>query len=296
MHARLPRPAVLLVVSLALTLVLGTTGPGLCLAEEGVGGRTAESAEETLEPLIGPRAELILRAMSDYMKSVEQFSFRGKISFDDTLPTGQKLQYSAEIKTAVRRPDRVYAERLGDMGNKRFWYDGKRAILVDGSLGVYATVEDVPGELGALMDHLVEKYDFSPPLADLVYPDIYEALIEEVQFGFYVGLHDVEGVRCHHLAFVTKYIDWQIWIEDGLQMVPRKILITYKALPESPQYQAILTDWDLDARLPDVLFEVEVAALANLDKIAFLTEVDLEEKTKEKTKGKTKGKEAGHDK
>ena len=292
MHARLPRPAVLLLVSLALTLALGTMGPGLCLAEEGVGGKTAESAEKTLEPLIGPRAELILRAMSDYMKSVEQFSFRGKISFDDTLPSGQKLQYSAESKVAVRRPDRVYAERLGDKGNKRFWYDGKRATLVDGNLGVYGTMEDVPGELGAMMDHLVDKYDFAPPLGDIVYPDFYEAVIEEVQFGFYVGLHDVEGVRCHHLAFVTKYIDWQIWIEDGLEMVPRKILITYKALPESPQYQAILTDWDLDARLPDVLFEVKMAALANLDKIPFLTEVDLEEKAKEKAKEK----EAGHDK
>ena len=288
MHEKLARPAVLLLVSMALALALGATGPGLCLAEEGDAGKTAESAEETLVPLIGPRAELILRAMSDYMKSVEQFSFQGKISFDDTLPTGQKIQYSAEIMTAVRRPDRTYTERLGDMGNKRFWYDGKRATVVDGSLGVYATVEDVPGELGALMDNLVEKYDFAPPLADLMYPDFYEAVIEEVQFGFYVGLHDVEGVRCHHLAFVTKYIDWQIWIEDGLQMVPRKILITYKELPESPQYQAILTDWDLNARLPDVLFEVETAALANLDKIAFLTEVDLEEKTKEK--------EAGHDK
>jgi hypothetical protein len=263
MHARLPRPAVLLLVSLTLTLALIITGPGLCLAEEDVAGKTAENTEETLEPLIGPRAELILRAMSDYMKSVEQFSYRGKISFDDTLPTGQKLQYSADSKVAVKRPDQVYAERLGDMGNWRFWYDGKRATVVDGNLGVYATVEDVPGELGALMDHLMEKYDFAPPLADLVYPDFYDAVIEEVQFGFYVGLHDVEGVRSHHLAFVTKYI-------------------------ESPQYQVILTDWDLDARLPDVLFEVEMAALANLDKIAFLTEVDLEEKTKEK--------EAGHDK
>jgi len=288
MHAKLQRPAVLLMMSLALILALGTMGPGLCLAEEGVAGKTAESTEETLEPLIGPRTELILRAMSDYMKSVEQFSYRGKISFDDTLPTGQKLQYSADSKVAVKRPNQVYAERLGDTGNKRFWYDGKRATVVDGNLGVYATVEDVPGELGALMDHLMEKYDFAPPLGDLLYPDFYEAVIEEVQFGFYVGLHDVEGLRSHHLAFVTKYIDWQIWIEDGLQMVPRKILITYKALPGSPQYQVILTDWDLDARLPDVLFKVEMAALANLDKIAFLTEVDLEEMTKEK--------EAGHDK
>jgi hypothetical protein len=135
------------------------------------------------------------------------------------------------------------------------------------------------------MDYLMEKYNFAPPLADLVYPDLYEALIDNVQFGIYVGLHDVEGIRCHHLAFVSKYIDWQIWIEDGLQMVPRKVVITYKALPESPQYTAILTDWDLNARFSDILFDVEMAALANLEKIEFLTKVELVEKDNKKEGG-----------
>ena len=272
---------------LALMLVLG-------LAAMGAGTALAETADEEVkateemsmpEPLIGPRAEIFLKAMSDYMKSVEQFSFSGLISFDDVLPTGQKIQYSAESRVAVRRPDRVYAEKHGDAGSRRFWYNGEKATLVDGGLGFYATIEDVPNELGALMDHLMEKYDFAPPLADFLYPDMYEAVIDNVQFGIYVGLHDVEGVRCHHLAFVTKYIDWQIWIEDGLQMVPRKVVITYKALPELPQYTAILTDWDLNARFSDILFDVEMAALANLEKIEFLTKVELVEKDNEKEVG-----------
>jgi hypothetical protein len=84
---------------------------------------------------------------------------------------------------------------------------------------------------------------------------------------------------------VQKYIDWQIWIEDGLQMVPRKAVITYKALPESPQYTAVLTDWDLNARFSDILFDVEVAALANLEKIEFLTKVEPAAKSNEKEAG-----------
>ena len=274
-----------LLLVLLLSLGLAVIGAGTALAETAEADVAATEEENLSGPFIGPRAELVLKAMSDYMKSVKQFSFRGKISFDDVLPTGQKIQYSAENKVAIRRPDRVYAEMQGDTGKRRFWFDGKRATLVDGGLGVYTTVDDLPIELGAMMDHLMEKYDFSPPLADLVYPDIYEALIDNVQFGIYVGLHDVEGVRCHHLAFVTKYIDWQIWIEDGLQMVPRKVLITYKALPESPQYTAILTDWDLNARFSDILFDVEMAALANLEKIEFLTKVELVEKDNEKEVG-----------
>ena len=274
-----------LLLVLLLSLGLAVIGAGTALAETAEADVAATEEENLSGPLIGPRAELVLKAMSDYMKSVKQFSFRGNIFFDDVLPTGQKIQYSAKNQVAIRRPDRVYAEMQGDTGKRRFWFDGKRATLVDGGLGVYTTVDDLPIELGAMMDHLMEKYDFSPPLADLVYPDIYEALIDNVQFGIYVGLHDVEGVRCHHLAFVTKYIDWQIWIEDGLQMVPRKVVITYKALPESPQYTAILTDWDLNARFSDILFDVEMAALANLEKIEFLTKVELVEKDNEKEVG-----------
>ncbi len=259
-----------------LMLLLGLALIGAGTADAETADAEVNATEEASEPgpVIGPRAELVLKAMSEYMKSVKQFSFRGEISFDEILPSGQKIQYSAENQVAMRRPDRVYAEMEGDGGNRRFWYDGEKATLVDGELGVYATVDDVPAELGAMMDYLMEKYDFSPPLADLVYPDLYEAVIDNVQFGIYVGLHDVEGIRCHHLAFVSKYIDWQIWIEDGLQMVPRKIVITYKALPESPQYTAILTDWDLNARFSDILFDVEMAALANLEKIQFLTRVE----------------------
>ena len=272
---------------LALMLVLGLAAMGAGTAIAETADAEVKEAEEASKqgPVIGPRAELVLKAMSEYMKSEKQFSFRGKISFDDILITGQKIQYSAENRVAIRRPDRAYAEIQGDTGNRRFWYDGKRATLVDGGLGFYATVDDVPNELGALMDHLMEKYDFSPPLADLVYPDLYEALIDGVKFGIYVGLHDVEGIRCHHLAFVEKYIDWQIWIEDGLQMVPRKIVITYKALPESPQYTAILTDWDLNARFSDILFDVEMAALANLEKIEFLTRIEPAVKDNEKEVG-----------
>ena len=95
---------------LLLALGLSTMGVGTALAE--TAGADVKATEEMRKPglVIEPRAELVLKAMSEYMKSVKQFSFRGKISFDEILPSGQKVQYSAENKVAVRRPDRVYAD------------------------------------------------------------------------------------------------------------------------------------------------------------------------------------------
>jgi len=224
-------------------------------------------AEDT--PVIGPRTDKLLRAMGDYLKTAKQVSFHAEITFDEILPSGQKIQYSASDEIAVHRPDRVYAESQRDQGNMRFWYDGKNITLLNDGIGVYAKVP-VPAIIDAAMDHLMEKYGFSPPLVDFIYQDPYNTLIENVEFGFYVGLHNVAGIRCHHMAFVQKNIDWQIWIEDGKQMVPRKLTITYKNEPESPQFTAVLSEWDLDARLPEALFNVNLASTANFEKIEFL--------------------------
>jgi hypothetical protein len=69
-----------------------------------------------------------------------------------------------------------------------------------------------------------------------------------------VGSSVVDGTRCHHLAFTEKTIDWEVWIEDGTQWVPRKLVITYKTLPGAPQFEAVLSDWDLVTQTPDALF------------------------------------------
>lgn len=253
---------ILAVVSIALLLCWSACS-NVIRAEE---SKTSE-AEDT--PVVGPRTDKLLRAMGEYLKTAKQFSFHAEITFDDMLPSGQKIQYSASNDIAVHRPDRVYAESQRDQGNMRFWYDGKNITLQNDGIGVYAKVP-VPAIIDAAMDHLMDKYGFSPPLVDFIYQDPYNTLIENVEFGFYVGLHNVVGIRCHHLAFVQKNIDWQIWIEDGKQMVPRKLTITYKNEPESPQFTAVLSEWDLDARLPEALFNANLTSTANFEKIEFL--------------------------
>ncbi len=257
------KPLKILAVVSATLLLCWATGFGFVCAAE------TQSSKEEDKPVIGSRTDKLLRAMGDYLKTARQFSFHAEITFDETLPSEQKIQYTASNDIVVRRPDRVYAESQGDQGNLRFWYDGENITLQNEGIGVYAKVP-VPAVIDDALDHLMEKYGFSPPLVDFIYQDPYNTLIENVEFGFYVGLHNVEGIRCHHLAFVQKNIDWQIWIEDGKQMVPRKLVITYHNEPESPQYIAVLSDWELDARLPDTLFNADLISTVNLEKIEFL--------------------------
>ncbi len=79
--------------------------------------------------------------------------------------------------------------------------------------------------------------------------------MQQVHTGVYVGLHEVDGVKSHHLAFRQDGADWQIWIQDGDQPLPRKIVITYKDLPGTPQFVAFLDKWNLSDRQPESVFE-----------------------------------------
>jgi hypothetical protein len=119
---------------------------------------------------------------------------------------------------------------------------------------------------------------FSPPFSDLLHSDPYAILTKNVQYGFYAGLTQVEGQRSHHLAFQEKKIDWQIWIEDGVQCVPLKLVITYKTLPGAPQFIAVFSQWDLMAPAPDGMFAANLPSGA--DRITFHTKTTAEKKTK----------------
>ena len=99
------------------------------------------------------------------------------------------------------------------------------------------------------------------PLADLIYANAYDYLMEETRAGFYLGLSKVQGQLCHHLAFRQKEIDWQIWIEDGPTPLPRKFLITDKKA-KGLQVTAWLSQWNTSPQLEESLFTFVVPAKA----------------------------------
>ena len=67
----------------------------------------------------------------------------------------------------------------------------------------------------------------------------------DVTQGFVVGKGVVEGVRCDHLAFRAPHVDWQIWIQEGKEPLPRKLVITTRDQPNAPQFSVVVTKWNL---------------------------------------------------
>ena len=266
-----------------------TVGEGAPNPKEKVKTFSASSAEVDggeKRRFVDPGAYQILKEMGVYLNNTKSYSFHADVTFDEVLPTEMKVQFSKSLDIYVRQPNRMRIENRGDLATRRSWYDGKNVTVYDIGQNNYSVLK-VPGDIDAALDHVMEKYDLSFPLADFLYQDPYATLIENVNSGHYVGLHDAQGVRSHHLIFSQDLIDWQIWIEDGKQMVPRKITITYKNLPGSPQYTAILSGWSFDLRLPDRLFIPNLPK--DVEKIEFLSVVEREKSLRATVDVKGKG-------
>jgi hypothetical protein len=224
----------------ALVIAVGIVG----VTSAGAQDRSGEAAG----PEIDVSADRLLRAASEYLGKAGEFSFHAEITYDSILKDGQMIQFGASSDVWVRRPDRLHVESRGDEVQRAIIFDGRKFALHDLALNVYA-VTQAPGELGAALDHFFDQYGFSVPIADLVYPDLYEVFTEYVESGFMVGCHMVDG--------------------------PRKLLITHKSEDGSPQYSARLTHWDFRPDVSDDWYEF-VPPLES-DEVEFLPVYEIEE-------------------
>ncbi|NDY58454.1 DUF2092 domain-containing protein [Desulfovibrio sulfodismutans] len=211
------------------------------------------AAQKADAPAIDPVAMQHLTRMCDFLKGLNAFVFRAEVNVDEVFQGGLTLQTSRTETIAVRRPDRARSDTVQDAEVKTITFDGANFSIFNQTRNSYSVIP-APGALDQALDKVLETYGVTAPLAELILSSPYETLTEGVLSGMYVGLRMVQGVPCHHLAFSQKDVDWQIWIADGKNPLPRKLVIVDKTLVGAPNYEAMLVDWKLNPRFKDSFF------------------------------------------
>ncbi len=202
------------------------------------------SSTQTRVREIDPQAEPVLKQMCDLLDGTKALRFRVRAMMERPIETGQLAEFHRMSEITMVRPDRLSTDTESADGRWSAWYRGTTLTILDRQDNVYAT-ETVPGRLDRMLDYMAEEYDLVMPMADLLVGETYDSLLADVDSGSYLGLHSVGEVHCHHLLFRQENIEWQIWIDAGLQPLPRKLVIMYTQEPDEPQYIATLDDWDL---------------------------------------------------
>jgi hypothetical protein len=217
-------------------------------------GRAAPAGPSLEEPaMVDPRAREVLRQACDFLKAQQQFSYKAEVNDDQVYHGGKRLQHSFDLEAQVQRPDKLRIAGAGDVINKHFYFDGKTITLYDGNHNVYA-VRPAPGDIEGALDKAHRELGLTVALSDLASPALYEHVSRDLHHGLYVGVHNVRGVPCHHLAFDRGRVHLQVWIETGEKPLLRKVILTQKLAEGSPQWTATLTDWNLSPQLDAAVF------------------------------------------
>ena len=193
---------------------------------------------------IEPQAEKLFKSATTFLAAQKRFSVDSSSTIEVVLASGQKLQFDSAALLQVQRPNMLRAERRGDLVDQVFYYDGKSLTLHNPGQKVFATTP-APATLEQMLDFARTTLDIVAPAGDLIYANAYEILMDGVTSGFVVGKSVVEGVRCDHLAFRGADVDWQIWIREGSQPLPCKLVITSKDVANAPQLSVVMRNWNL---------------------------------------------------
>lgn len=202
---------------------------------------------------VDPAAMQILRRMTDYLGSLQQFSLDTQNTFESVFESGQKIQFDVSAGVVVQRPNKLRADCKGDLISQVVYYDGKTLTIYNPADNYYA-VAAAPDNIEDTLHFARDALDLVPPSGDLIYRNAFELLTAQLASAVVVGKSMISGVRCDHLAFSGPVVDWQIWIADGDKPLPRKYVIVTKADPAQPEYMVWMSNWNVAPNLNDALF------------------------------------------
>src|SRR4051812_12804628 len=175
-----------------------------------------------------PKPEEALRKMSDYLGKLPAFSCRIVGTLDIKPPGQDPMQEVTKMTVRLERPNRLaLIVDEGKMG-LTVLSDGKKLTQYLAVLKRYA-VREAPA-------NYAEMTDIGVPLKPTILgsqgsliptggDDYIKRLIAGVESSKYIGTEKVGSVMCHHLRFVEKRFDWDIWIDDGKRPVVEKVVV-----------------------------------------------------------------------
>lgn len=224
-------------------LILACAGTGMPLTTYAQDAADTEAEGDPDADPIDPDAMAAMDEMSAALQKLQSFSIKSETTTEVVLETGQKIQFAGHVDLKVKRPDALRVAAEADTQTREMYYDGKSFTIFAPRLGYYASF-DAPPTIGQALDKARTDYALEVPLADLFIWGTDQTIRARVKAAMVVRPEKIGSRTCMHYAFRQELVDWQVWVDEGEQPLPCKIVITSTDDPAQPQYSAVLT-WDL---------------------------------------------------
>ena len=229
-------------------------------------------AKEGAAANVSPKeARAILMRMAEFMAKTGNFSVSVRDSYDVFQKSGQIIEFSEMRRITMVRPDRLRIDVEESSGDRQMLlFNGKELTVATPNRNVYARTPQ-PGSIDDAVNYVIADLGMKVPFSVLLQTTAPKELDRKTQTIDYVEKTSIFGAPAHHLAGRTAKVDYQIWIADGDQPLPQRLVLTYRKEKGQPQFRAQFSDWNLAAETPASLFEF--IPTAGMNKITFLAQL-----------------------
>ncbi len=259
-------------VNITLWLTAAAILPGC--AEQQPMIQPASWASQEILPEVGPEpsaAKDILLRMANFLAKAQNFTVNIADNYDAVQASGQKLEFSANRKVTVSRPNGLKVEHEESHGDKQIvLYDGQNITVFSPNENLYAQTAR-PGGIDEAIKYFLKDLNMRLPLAMLLVSQLPTELERRTESLDYVEKTMIYGQSAHHLAARTETVDYQVWVAAGSKPVPLRVVLTYKNADGQPQFRAQLSDWRFGPQISAAEFTFTPPAGAK--KIAFLAQL-----------------------
>jgi hypothetical protein len=212
----------------------------------------------------------ILDRMSAIIGELGSCSVTIRSNYDITSKELGLIKHSDEEQLFLHGPDKLLVKAEGDRGSRDFYFDGSKLTYYSMDKNQYGQI-DASMSLVEMIDTVSKLYGIEFPAADFLYPSFVDDILGESQELVYLGLTKVDGKDCYHIAGKGSDKTFQFWISADAYNLPVKMVIVYTNREMNPQYEAVLTNWQVNPTLPDALFSFSVPLKAQRVKLVPLT-------------------------
>jgi hypothetical protein len=221
-------------------------------------------------PVKDERALALLRKMSDRLQGAKSFTFKARTSREVLVNNGVQATFFNDLRVALQRPDKVAANRTGDLPEFRFAYDGKAMTAYAPGKREWATTA-APPTIDAMIFAAYEQAKLSFPADEVLVADPFAAMTKDLTSIELVGRTTIAGRKTDHVVLANPSMEVQVWL-DVKTGLPVESAVVYLDDPRKPHFYIEYLDWRLDPKLPASTFalpkpsgaaQVDFSAIAN---------------------------------
>jgi len=215
----------------------------------GVAPASAAGNETGTAVVQDPDATKLFYAMANFLAKAPAMSVTIRSGYDAIQEDGQRIEFGEKRRIMLQRPDRVRVDVQRSDGDKgQLLFDGTTITAFRAADNVFAQVEK-NGTIDEILVFMVKDLQMTMPLARMFLTNFPQSLEKQVTSISYVEEDYLFDVPTDHLAARSAAIDLQVWVTQGEQPLPRRVVITYKNAEGEPQFWAEFSDWNLSPKI-----------------------------------------------